>query len=579
MSKNFRRIIGAALIACGLAVLLVYSLNLPSKDATRAQFLEWMRTSAITSASIKPTVYGGIYSIEGQRRDRNAVAEFSITTPLDAEQLKVLVEKPSVTIDVPGHSVKAQLLNVVPTVIIGGLVITLLVYQLSIGKSKRNHRVRERPTTRFKDVAGVEEAKAEVQEIVDFLKNPDKYKHLGGKLPKGILLIGPPGTGKTMLAKAIAGEAEANFFSAHGSDFNEIFVGVGAKRIRELFRLAHKHKPAIIFIDEIDCLGKKRKLDGHGELQQTNNALLAAMDGFEGSESIVVIGATNRPEDLDEALVRPGRFDRKVHVPLPDMKGRRAILEAHTELRPIKNKEAVLDMLAQTTAEMSGADLANVINEAAILGAQRGLNEITLAEFEDSRDKVRFGKERKSMVLKSREREMVAYHEAGHAIINLRTSELPPLYKVSIIPRGQALGVTTLLPNEDQNIHNKRFLLENLVVLMGGRAAERVFYGVTTNGAHGDLDSAKRLARHMIHDWGMGEKLYYQPERSDAETEINRILESADREALSIIERERDNTRKLAEALLQNETLTREEVLHLVYEGKQPEPTVNLALN
>jgi cell division protease FtsH len=464
-------------------------------------------------------------------------------------------------------------------VLLGGLVVFMLVYQMGMGKSKKRHRIQQRPDVRFADVAGVEEAKSEVQEIVDFLRHPNKYVRLGATLPKGVLLIGPPGTGKTMLAKAIAGEAKANFFSAHGSDFNEIFVGVGAKRIRELFRQAAKHKPAIIFIDEIDCLGKKRKMDGHGELQQTSNALLAEMDGFEPADGIVVIAATNRPEDLDDALMRPGRFDRKVHVSLPDQKGRRAILEVHTADKPLADRAHALDVLAQTSHEMSGADLAAVINEAAILCALTNRNEISLHDLEESRDKVRWGKERKSMVLPSDEREKVAYHEAGHTIINLRTTELPPLYKVSIVPRGQALGVTTLLPDEDKNIHSQNLMLQQLVVLMGGRAAERVFYGATTNGAHGDLNSAKQIARSMIHDWGMGEKLYYQAERQEAEIEINRLLATADRQALEIVQAEKENTHKLAKALLERETMTRQDVLDLLYHGKMPENTLKTVLN
>jgi cell division protease FtsH len=378
-----------------------------------------------------------------------------------------------------------------------------------------------------------------------------------------VLLIGPPGTGKTMLAKAIAGEANATFFSIHGSDFTEVFVGVGAKRVRQIFRQARKHKPAIIFIDEIDCVGKNRKFDSHGEHQQTINALLAAMDGFQGSEGVVVIAATNRPEDLDDALTRPGRFDRKVFVPYPDMKGRRAILRAHSHDKPIEG-EKTLDLIAQTTPGMSGADLANLINEAAILCAQQDAATIRLSDLESARDKVRFGKERKSMVLKKSEREMVAYHEAGHTIIHLQTSLLPPLYKVSIVPRGQALGVTTLLPDEDQNLQSKKFLLEELFVLMGGRAAEKTFYGSTTNGAAGDLDVARKIARKMIHEWGMGERLYYEPEQRDAEVEINRLLEKADEDAHAVIQAQKENTEKLAKALLERETLTREEVLDLL---------------
>ena len=579
MSKNFRVFLIVATACAGVGLLCLYNLQLPSREISGHQLERWIRDGSISSAKVMPTPYKGIYQIKGVRREASSQREFSVTTQLEESQVKNLLEKPDVRIDVPGLGLRGQILNIVSTVLIGGLVITVLVYQLNIGKSKKHHKIKQRPDIRFADVAGVEEAKSEVAEVVDFLRNPKKYKRLGGKLPKGILLVGPPGTGKTMLAKAIAGEAEANFFSAHGSDFNEIFVGVGAKRIREIFRQAAKHKPAIIFIDEIDCLAKKRKMDGHGELQQTNNALLAAMDGFESSDGIVVVGATNRPEDLDEALLRPGRFDRKVHVPLPDRKGRRAILAAHGGDKPIHEKEKALDFLAQTTPEMSGADLASIINEAAILCAQRNLKEISLPDLEEARDKVRWGKERKSMVLKKEEREMVAYHEAGHTMINLRKSLLPPLYKVSIIPRGGALGVTTLLPQEDQNIHSKTFLLEELVVLMGGRAAEKIFYGATTNGAHGDLDTAKKIARKMIHEWGMGEKLYYEPERQEAEVEINRLLEVADREALALIQSEKENTHKLAQALLKFETLTREQVVNLLYENQQPSDEVDCVLN
>jgi cell division protease FtsH len=286
------------------------------------------------------------------------------------------------------------------------------------------------------------------------------------------------------------------------------------------------------------------------------------MDGFEGNEGVVVLAATNRPEDLDEALLRPGRFDRKVQVPYPDVRGRRAILQSHSLDKPLED-EGALDVIAQTTPGMSGADLANLLNEAAILTAQQNGSRITLTELEAARDKVRYGQERKSMVLTHSERELIAYHEAGHTLINLQMSLLPALYKVSIIPRGNALGVTTLLPNEDQNIHSRDVLLQELVLLMGGRAAEKAFYGVTTNGASGDLDMARKLARKMVHEWGMGEKLYYEPEQREAEQEINRLLENADGEALAIIQSQKEKAADLAHALLVRETLTREEVLEL----------------
>jgi cell division protease FtsH len=489
--------------------------------------------------------------------------DFVITTHLNDSQVQALLERPTGSIAVPKMTARSRLLDLAPTLIIASLVLVLLFYQTNFGRGKGGHRIRQRPSIRFTDVAGIEEAKAEVQEVIDFLRDPAKYNKLGGNLPKGILLIGPPGTGKTMLAKAIAGEANASFFSASGSDFNEVFVGVGAKRIRELFRQARAHKPAIIFIDEIDCLGKNRKFDQNGELQQTNNALLTAMDGFDSAEGVIVVAATNRPEDLDEALLRPGRFDRKVFVPLPDTRGRRAILQTHSRKSPIKAPELALDVLAQTTAGMSGAELANVVNEAAILSAQKKVPQISIIELEEARDKVRWGKERRSMVLRSEERRIVAYHEAGHAIVHLEMSTLPPLHKVSIIPRGKALGTTTALPREDQNIHSKKFLLEQLAVLMGGRAAENIFLGDMTNGANGDLDSAKNIARKMIHDWGMGQKLYYEPNKDDAEREINSLLADAYKRAEDIILRDRIETEKLAEQLLIEETFTRDEVLQL----------------
>ena len=565
--NKYKLIAGAILLLAGLGLMAGFFFQTPSDEINRSQLELLLKKKVITTVSLTPSPYTGIYTVEGTYGVANEGkgSPFTITTHLTPSQVEQLLAFSSAKIAALGRGTnRAQLLNVISTLVIAGLIVGVVVHQGRIGRTKGTHKVKERPAVRFDDVAGVEEAKAEVEEIVDFLKNPRKYRALGGHLPKGVLLIGPPGTGKTMLAKAIAGEAKAHFFSAHGSDFNEVFVGVGAKRIREIFKQAARHKPAIIFIDEIDCLGKNRKYDTHGELQQTNNALLAAMDGFESSEGIVVIAATNRPEDLDEALLRPGRFDRKVNVGYPDMRGRRAILETHSRNKPIDNPNRALELIAQTTPGMSGADLANLVNEAAILCAQQNLSSIGLTELEAARDKVRFGKERKSMVLKPSEREMVAYHEAGHAIINLQMKRLPPLYKVSIIPRGNALGVTTLLPNEDQNIHSKDFLLEQLVVLMGGRAAEKIFYGATTNGAAGDLDSARKLAHRMIHEWGMGEKLYYEPEQRDAEVEINRLLQESDHQALNMVESLKRQTQQLAEALLERETLTREEVLHLL---------------
>jgi cell division protease FtsH len=586
MSERFKRILPVLVVGLVVSVVLLWQPNpkLPPEEINPAKLERLMEQKAIVTAELKPKAYKDIYEVTGvyQRGLTNPKVDFTITTYLTEGQVQALLARPGSGIVVPHTTTKARMLELAPTLLIASLVIFLLFYQSQLSRGgKSGHKIRQRPSIRFSDVAGIEEAKAEVQEVIDFLRDPAKYSKLGGTLPKGILLIGPPGTGKTMLAKAIAGEANANFFSASGSDFNEVYVGVGAKRVRELFRQARAHKPAIIFIDEIDCLGKNRKFDQSGELQQTNNALLTCMDGFDSSEGVIVVAATNRPEDLDEALLRPGRFDRKVFVPLPDTKGRRAILQNHSRKAPIHAPEHALGVLAQTTAGMSGAELANVINEAAIISAQKKVAQISIAELEEARDKVRFGKERRSMVLRSEERRVVAYHEAGHAIVYLQMKQLPPLHKVSIIPRGNALGTTTALPQEDQHIHGKKFLLEQLAVLMGGRAAENIFLGDMTNGANGDLDSAKNISRKMIHDWGMGQKLYYEPNRDDAEREINLMLQAAYQEAHDTIQKYREETQMLAERLLVDETLTREEVLQLFEKPVStdcPDPEVQTAV-
>ena len=561
--RNTKLVFGIGLVLCGLSLILGWLFRVPAREVTRGELERLLDANSIQECVATPSPYAGIYHVEGRHKLGNRIEKVYITTHLDEAEIKRLFERQGLKVCLPGQGLRGQWVSILSSITLVGLVIGLMYFQTNLGRG-RNSRVRQRPTVSLREVAGIEEAKGEVQEIVDFLRDPAKFQRVGGNLPKGVLLIGPPGTGKTMLAKAIACEAKANFFSVHGSDFTEVFVGVGAKRVRQLFKQAGRHKPAIIFIDEIDCVGRNRKFDTHSEHQQTINALLAAMDGFESSQGVVVVAATNRPEDLDQALLRPGRFDRKVYVPYPDVRGRRAILRTHAEGKPIADPDQALHIIAQTTPGMSGADLANLVNEAAILCALQNASQITLLELEAARDKVRFGKERKSMVLNQKEREMVAYHEAGHTLVHVQSKLLPPLYKVSIVPRGQALGVTTLLPEEDQNLQSKKFLLEELLVLMGGRAAERTFYDWTTNGAAGDLDMARKIARKMIHEWGMGEKLYYEPEQQQAEAEINRLLDSADREAFEIIQAQKQNTERLAQALLARETLSREEVMELL---------------
>ncbi len=380
---------------------------------------------------------------------------------------------------------------------------------MSFGKSKARLVSEKAVKITFSDVAGIEEAKGEVQEIIDFLKDPHKFQKLGGKIPKGVLLVGAPGTGKTLLARAIAGEAGVPFFSISGSDFVEMFVGVGASRVRDLFEQAKKSAPCIIFIDEIDAVGRHRGAGlggGHDEREQTLNQLLVEMDGFEGNEGIIIIAATNRPDVLDPALLRPGRFDRQVVVPLPDVKGRLEILKVHTRNIPV-DETVNLEKIARGAPGFSGADLANLVNEAALLAARNSKTKVENSDLEAAKDKVLMGVERKSMIISEEEKKNTAYHEAGHALVAKLTAGTDPIHKVSIIPRGRALGVTQQLPIDDRYTYSRDYLVKTLQVLMGGRAAEEIALHHMTTGAGNDLERATELARKMVTVWGMSEKL------------------------------------------------------------------------
>ena len=380
---------------------------------------------------------------------------------------------------------------------------------LSFGKAKAKLIPEKSVKITFADVAGIDEAKAEVQEIIDFLKDPQKFQKLGGKIPKGVLLVGSPGTGKTLLARAIAGEAGVPFFSMSGSDFVEMFVGVGASRVRDLFEQAKKSSPCIIFIDEIDAVGRHRGAGlggGHDEREQTLNQLLVEMDGFETNAGVIIIAATNRPDVLDPALLRPGRFDRQVIVPQPDVKGRLEILKVHTRNKPIDEK-VNLDEIARGTPGFSGADLENLVNEAALLAARKGKTSVEKSDFESAKDKVLMGVERKSMIISDTEKKNTAYHEAGHALVAQLTPGTDPMHKVSIIPRGRALGVTQQLPIDDRYTYSKDYLMKTLTVLMGGRVAEELALKHMTTGAGNDIERATELARKMVTEWGMSDKL------------------------------------------------------------------------
>jgi cell division protease FtsH len=449
----------------------------------------------------------------------------------------------------------------------------------------------------FKDVAGVEEAKEEVQEIVDFLKDPKKFQKLGGRIPKGVLMVGPPGTGKTLLARAIAGEADVPFFSISGSDFVEMFVGVGASRVRDMFEQGKKSAPCIIFIDEIDAVGRHRGHGlggGHDEREQTLNALLVEMDGFDTQEGVIIIAATNRPDVLDPALLRPGRFDRQITVNLPDVKGREEILRVHA--KRVKLAEGVdLGVAARGTPGYSGAELANVINEAALLAARRGLKAITMAELEESRDKVRWGKERRSLAISEKEKENTAYHEAGHALLCELLDHTDPVHKVTIIPRGPSLGSTMYLPAEEKYNNRKNELLDRLVVIMGGRVAEEMIFGDVTSGASGDIRMATGIARKMVCEWGMSERLgmveygehddfvflgrdisrsraYSEATAQEIDREVKRLCDDAYQRAMKALTQRKEVLIGIAKALLEYETLDGVQVREIINYGRLINP-------
>ena len=466
---------------------------------------------------------------------------------------------------------------------------------MNFGKSKARMMARDKNKITFKDVAGVDEAKDEVQELVEFLKDPKKFQKLGGRIPKGVLMIGSPGTGKTLLARAIAGEADVPFFSISGSDFVEMFVGVGASRVRDMFEQGRKSAPCLIFIDEIDAVGRHRGHGvggGHDEREQTLNALLVEMDGFDAQEGIIIIAATNRPDVLDPALLRPGRFDRQVNVALPDVKGREQILKVHA--KRVKIAEGVeMDTVARGTPGYSGAELANVINEAALLAARRGLRAITLSELEEARDKVRWGRERRSLALTEKEKENTAYHEAGHALLNVVLPYTDPLHKVTIIPRGPTLGMAMFLPEQDKFNERKLEMLDRLVVTMGGRVAEELVFGDVTSGASGDIRQATHTTRNMICHYGMSDTLgmvhygenedhgfmgagrsrdYSEATAQEIDKEVKQLCDKAYNRAKEIITEKRVALDAIAKALLEYETLTGQQVKDLIDLGYMRNP-------
>jgi cell division protease FtsH len=467
----------------------------------------------------------------------------------------------------------------------------------SFGKSRARLTLDKRPDVTFADVAGAEEAKEEVQEIVEFLKSPQKFQALGGRIPRGVLLVGPPGTGKTLLAKAIAGEARVPFFSISGSEFVEMFVGVGASRVRDLFEQAKRNSPCLIFIDEIDAVGRHRGAGlggGHDEREQTLNQILAEMDGFDTNANVIVVAATNRPDILDPALLRPGRFDRHIVIDLPDIKGRKAILEVHAKGKPLA-KEVDFETIAKETPGFSGADLANVINEAALLAARRDRKDITLKELEEAADRVLAGPEKKSRIISPKEKDIIAYHESGHALTAKLLPNADPVHKVSIVARGIVGGWTRFLPSEDRHLWTKSQFDDRLAVSLGGRVAEEITFGEMTTGAQNDLEQATKLARQMVTEYGMSEKLgprtfgqrqelvflgreiseqrdYSDKIAQEIDEEVHNIIQRAYNTATTILTTNKEKLNQLARELRTHETLDEPE-LDKIFEGLAPQPT------
>ncbi|MFO7895191.1 MAG: ATP-dependent zinc metalloprotease FtsH [Longimicrobiales bacterium] len=584
-----------------VSIILVQLFSPQQPNATElstSEFMEQLRQGNVDSV----TVVGG-KDLQGtlrtpiSRDGREARRFTSEWTIRDDPGLPAILQSQDVNyIDAsePQQNWWALILGALPWILILGIWIFMLRQMqgggsraFQFGKSKAKILSGESPKVTFADVAGADEAKEELKEIIAFLKDPQKFTRLGGRLPKGALLVGPPGTGKTLLARAVAGEAARPFFSMSGSDFVEMFVGVGASRVRDLFEQGKAHAPCIIFIDEIDAVGRHRGAGlggGHDEREQTLNQLLVEMDGFESNEGVILIAATNRPDVLDPALLRPGRFDRQIVVDSPDVRGRQGILRVHLRKVPLAD-DVDVEVLAKGTPGMSGADLENVVNEAALLAARRDREKVTMDDLEAAKDKIMLGAERKSLVLSDSERKLTAYHEAGHAVVALRVPGLDPVHKVTIVPRGRALGVTASLPEEDRHSYPRDYLLAQLVMLYGGRAAEEMIFGPDkiTTGAGNDIERATTMARRMVTRFGMSEKvgpmavgdseqevfigreLVQRREISEdtarlVDDEVKRFLDEAYQKAVDTLTENRDLLDRIAEALLDRESLDREEI-------------------
>ncbi|MBN2542696.1 ATP-dependent zinc metalloprotease FtsH [bacterium] len=590
------------------AVIVVASLlrqETTEQEISYSQFMELVEQGNVESVVFEEkTITGKLTKsvnlmIDGQTK---ALDKFKVFIPFEDPDLVSNLEERNIGIKAKSGNTRwfEILIGVLPWLLLVFLWFAMIRQMrggqkgiFTFGKSKARRITPDRTRVTFDDVAGAEEAKQDLEEIIGFLKAPEKFSRLGGKVPKGVILVGPPGTGKTLLARAVAGEAEVPFFSMSGSDFVEMFVGVGASRVRDLFMEGKKNSPCIIFIDEIDAVGRQRGTGlggGHDEREQTLNQLLSEMDGFEPNEGVIILAATNRPDVLDPALLRPGRFDRRIIIPRPDVRGREGILKVHTRKLPL-DEEVDLKILAKSTPGLSGADLANIVNEAALLAARRNGEKIRMKDFEEAKDKVMMGTERRSMVILPEEKKITAYHESGHALVSKLLPKSDPVHKVTIIPRGVALGVTHYLPKDDKRIYSKSYLETKLVHLLGGRAAELLVFKDTTTGAGNDIKDATELARKMITQWGMSEKIgpldiseteeevflgreLVRGRRLSEKTatlideEVKKIIDDAQNRALDLIRNNLDKLHRLAETLLEKEILDSDQIDEILNDDK-----------
>jgi cell division protease FtsH len=580
------------IISIIIILFLYHQLNtFTEAKETKLKFSDFM--SKVENGQIKSAfIDSNIVTGNLNSTEPSAAIKYKTVIPKEYPDFIQILRKHGVTIEVEELNKNEWLSMIIswaPFIIVIIFWVVLMRQQgggraFSFGKSRARMFTGEREKVTFKDVAGIDEAKEELEEIIEFLRDPKKFQRLGGRIPKGVLLVGQPGTGKTLLARAIAGEAKVPFFSISGSDFVELFVGVGASRVRDLFEEGKKHSPCLVFIDEIDAVGRQRGAGlggGHDEREQTLNALLVEMDGFAPNVGIIVIAATNRPDILDTALLRPGRFDRRIMVPTPDVKGREEIFKVHTSKVPL-GKSVDLKVLARSTPGFTGADIANMVNEAALYASRKEKKKIEMKDFEFAKDKVLMGAERRSMIITESEKKLTAYHEAGHALIAALEKEADPLHKVSIIPRGMALGVTQQLPLNDKYSYSKSYLEAQLCVLMAGRIAEEIFLETVTTGAGNDFDKATAIARQMVCDWGMsslgpirlsqkddmlflGKDLMYHHEYSEQtalkiDNEVSRIIHEAYERTTRTVSDNKDKLEKIALYLLERESLSSKDI-------------------